>query len=91
MDSHLKAIEFEPKMMRLIFGDGGSCLVPLDSFTRLLHASDIERRTWEIIGNNRGIHWPLIDEDLSILRLIEDYAHPISSLFVSSATQERHV
>ena len=91
MKTNLKDIEFEAGMMRLIFCDGGSCLVPLTPFPRLLKASEHEHRTWEIIGNHRGIHWPLIDEDLSIPRLIEDYAHPISSLLVPSATQERRL
>jgi hypothetical protein len=32
----------------------------------LLHASEIERTTFEISPSGYGIHWPLIDEDISI-------------------------
>lgn len=32
----------------------------------LLKASAIERNTFEISPSGYGIHWPLIDEDLSI-------------------------
>lgn len=32
----------------------------------LLNASDIERETFEISPSGYGIHWPLIDEDISI-------------------------
>lgn len=32
----------------------------------LLHASDVERSTFEISPSGYGIYWPLIDEDLSI-------------------------
>ena len=91
MKTNLKNIEFDARIMRLVFSDGGNCLVPLSHFPRLLNASDSERRTWEIIGNHRGIHWPMIDEDLSISRLIEDYANPISSPIVSSSIQESHL
>jgi len=34
--------------------------------TALLGASDIERITFEISPSGYGIHWPLIDEDLSV-------------------------
>jgi len=32
----------------------------------LLNASDIERETFEISPSGYGIHWPLLDEDMSI-------------------------
>ncbi|NWH04932.1 DUF2442 domain-containing protein [Desulfobacter latus] len=32
----------------------------------LLHAAEIERTTFEISPSGYGIHWPLIDEDISI-------------------------
>ena len=33
---------------------------------KLANASDIERKKFEISPSGYGIHWPLIDEDLSI-------------------------
>ncbi len=33
---------------------------------RLLNASEIEREKYEISPSGYGLHWPLIDEDLSI-------------------------
>jgi len=38
---------------------------------KLLNASDIERMLYKISPSGYGIHWPLIDEDLSIQALIK--------------------
>jgi len=46
--------------------DGRSLAVPLDWFPRLIHATRAERKHWRLIGRGRGIHWDLLDEDISI-------------------------
>ena len=51
--------------------DGRSISMPLAWFPRLLHATSQERKNWEIAGAGYGIHWPLIDEDLSISAMIK--------------------
>ena len=38
---------------------------------KLLNASDIERMLYKISPSGYGIHWPLIDEDLSIEKLLK--------------------
>jgi hypothetical protein len=45
--------------------DGRTIIVPLAWYPRLLHATAAERSNWTIAGGGYGIHWPLIDEDLS--------------------------
>ena len=50
--------------------DGRSMSVPLTWFPRLLHASAAERDKWQLIGRGSGIHWPMIEEDISIAGLI---------------------
>ena len=45
--------------------DGRTIIVPLAWYPRLLHATAAERANWKIAGGGYGIHWPLIDEDLS--------------------------
>jgi hypothetical protein len=44
--------------------------VPLVWFPRLLHATDQQRGHFEILGDGEGIHWPEIDEDLSVAGLL---------------------
>ncbi len=55
-------------VVRLI--DGRTLTVPLDWYPRLLHGSPSERANSEIIGEGYGIHWPDLDEHLSVEGLL---------------------
>jgi len=46
--------------------DGRTLSVPLTWYPRLLHGTPEERRNWRLIGDGVGIHWPDLDEDLSV-------------------------
>ena len=46
--------------------DGRTISVPLDWYPRLAHATPQERDNWELIGSGEGIHWPDLDEDISV-------------------------
>ena len=50
--------------------DGRTIAVPLGWYPRLLHANPVERGNWQLIGGGAGIHWPDVDEDLSIEGLL---------------------
>ena len=50
--------------------DGRTVSVPVQWYPRLAHGSPAERQNWRIIGRGVGIHWPDLDEDLSIESLI---------------------
>ncbi len=50
--------------------DGRTVSVPLAWFPRLLHGTPAERNKWRLIGNGEGIHWPDLDEDISVENLI---------------------
>ncbi len=50
--------------------DGRSMSVPLGWYPRLLHGTLEERNNWRLIGGGAGIHWPELDEDISIEHLI---------------------
>lgn len=56
--------------------DGRSISVPLAWYPRLLHATALERDNWQIAGAGFGIHWPDIDEDLSVDGLLRGAASP---------------
>ncbi len=53
--------------------DGRTISVPLAWFPRLLHASAKERALFELIGDGEGIHWPAVDEDISVRGLVLGY------------------
>jgi hypothetical protein len=50
--------------------DGRSIAVPLAWYPRLIHATAAERKIWRLIGGGRGIHWPAVDEDISVGNLL---------------------
>jgi hypothetical protein len=50
--------------------DGRSIAVPLAWFPRLLHAMAVERENWTLIARGEGIHWPDLDEDISVASLL---------------------
>ena len=50
--------------------DGRTVCVPLAWFPRLLHGTLEERNKWRLIGEGEGIHWPDLDEDISVENLI---------------------
>src|SRR5437870_5012293 len=50
--------------------DGRTISVPLAWYPRLQNGSRKERSNWRLIGRGEGIHWPDLDEDLSVEGLI---------------------
>ena len=59
--------------------DGRRISVPLAWFPRLLHATASQRRHFELLGSGEGIHWPDVDEDLSIAGLLRGTPAPRAS------------
>lgn len=50
--------------------DGRTISVPLAWFPRLAHGTPSERTNWQLIGRGEGIHWPDLDEDISVRSLL---------------------
>src|SRR3990172_13183274 len=50
--------------------DGRTIIVPLLWYPRLWHGTPEERNNFEIIGDGTIIHWPDLDEDLSVSGLL---------------------
>ena len=51
--------------------DGRTVSVPLVWFPRLAAATSEQRKNYELLGDGEGIHWPDIDEDLSVDGLLK--------------------
>ena len=50
--------------------DGRTIAAPLAWYPRLAHATAEERASWRLIGGGQGIHWPSLDEDISVANLL---------------------
>ncbi len=66
------AIDVAVKEDRLvvILADGRELAAPLTWFPRLLDATEEQRSNWRLVGRGHGIHWPDIDEDISVASLL---------------------
>jgi len=70
----IKQISFSDDAMTATFNEGSSVTVQLSQFQRLNAAPREGRNHWELIGGGEGVHWPKIDEDLSIENILAAYS-----------------
>lgn len=63
-------VEVTEDTLAVDLADGRTISVPLGWYPRLAHATTKERRAWRLIGQGQGIHWPDLDEDVSVLNLL---------------------
>lgn len=64
------AVDVTSDALIVELADGRSVSVPLAWYPRLLHATESQRSHWQIAGAGYGIHWPELDEDLSIAGIL---------------------
>ncbi len=64
------SVEFSDDELVVGLEDGRVLHVPLEWFPRLRDATAAERGTWRLIGHGVGIHWPGLDEDVSVRGLL---------------------
>lgn len=65
-----KSLEFDSDMMHVLLTDGRIISVPIIWFPLLHQAGSEEREKYEIGGGGISIHWPEIDEDISVANLM---------------------
>jgi hypothetical protein len=68
-DLRARAVEFTASELVVTLMDGRKIATPLDWYPRLKGASAAERANYEIMP--MGIHWPAIDEDLSVAGMLK--------------------
>lgn len=73
------AVKFDPaavdvradaSLLHIALADGRELAVPLEWFPRLRDATPEQRSRWRFIGRGKGIHWPEVDEDISVESLL---------------------
>ena len=68
-------VEFTADELIVYLVDGRKVSVPITWYPRLAAADDKQRENWELLGDGQGIHWPDIDEDLSVSGILSGVHH----------------
>lgn len=61
---------FSQDDLHVLLADGREIVTPLAWFPKLETANEKERNNWRLIGDGIGIHWELLDEDISVKTLL---------------------
>ena len=65
-DARVKTVTVTDDLITFHLVDGRVISVPLVWSWRLSDATPAQRNNYEIIGDGQGVHWPDVDEDLSV-------------------------
>jgi hypothetical protein len=70
-DPRARDVSFGDDEFSVALSDGRKIVVPLAWFPRLLNATPDQRENWRLLGQGTGIHWPDVDEDISVEGLLQ--------------------
>lgn len=65
-----QAVHISADTLTVDLADSRSIAVPLAWYPRLAAGTAAERNHWRLIGHGEGIHWPNLDEDISVENLL---------------------
>jgi len=63
-------VEVTKDTLQVDLTDGRTISVPTTWYPRLEHSDAAEHSKWRLIGHGEGIHWPDLDEDISVADLL---------------------
>ncbi len=69
-EARAQEVHIDENVLAVDLADGRTIITPLAWFPRLLYGKPQERAEFEIIGDGKYIHWPMLDEDLSVAGLL---------------------
>jgi hypothetical protein len=64
-------VSFTDDMICLVLDDGREVKTPLEFYPRLARATKEELQDYRLLGRGTGIHWPHLDEDLSVDSIVQ--------------------
>jgi hypothetical protein len=70
LDANAVDVTVTDDQLVVVLADGRELAAPLLWFPRLFEATPDQRRNWRLIGRGQGIHWPDVDEDISVASLL---------------------
>lgn len=63
-------VEVSEDTLTVHLADGRTIAAPVIWYPRLANGTPAERARWKLIGSGHGIHWPELDEDISVEALL---------------------
>jgi len=66
----VRAVTITEDKISVELSDGRAISAPLAWYPRLLHGTPEERSDWRMTGRGVGLHWPALDEDISVQNLL---------------------
>ena len=88
-DLRIHLLSFSGDFMMVAFSDDRRITVPLDYFPRLRSAPPAQREQWQLIGRGLGVHWEVLDEDLSVENILLAYSRSKASEYAHAAHPSR--
>jgi len=70
VEAKASAVKITDEDLIVTLVDGREVKVPLVWFPKLLRATPSQRNNYRLIGDGVGIHWPELDEDLSVAGIL---------------------
>jgi hypothetical protein len=70
LDATAVDVTLTDERLIVTLADGRELSAPLAWFPRLSEATREQRQKWRLIGRGHGIHWPEVDEDISVVSLL---------------------
>ncbi len=81
-DARVKNVTVTDDLITFHLVDGRVISVPLVWSWRLDEATTAQRDNYEIIGDGQGVHWPDVDEDISIEGMLQGSPAPMPAVVV---------
>jgi hypothetical protein len=78
-------LSFSGDSMEVAFSDRRSIVVALADFPRLCAAQAAQLEQWQLIGRGLGVHWPELDEDLSVENLLTAYCRAKADAYAQAS------
>jgi len=70
-DPRVASVRVTEDLIIADLADGRTISVPLAWSWRLSDATPEQRANWRLIGSGEGIHWPDVDEDISVRGMLD--------------------
>jgi hypothetical protein len=70
LDATAVDVKVTSDQILVVLADGRELAAPIAWSPRLAEATAVQRENWRLIGRGQGIHWPDVDEDISVASLL---------------------